>query len=395
MRTNKLMLLLMLATVMSTYAQTREFTLEDLNFGGKNYHNMTPENRYLSWWGDELIRTDVDECMLVDKATGEERKMFSADDLNEWGGIAESEKILSLFSAMFPYPDQSLILAKTKTERVLIDFKEKQLVWRQSRVGETNEEWNAQSRAVAFVKDNNLYVTDSEGNTKQLTTDGSKEIVYAQSVHRDEFGIYKGTFWSPDGQKLAFYRMDQSMVSDYPLVDIDTRIATEDPIKYPMAGETSHKVTVGVYDLNTGKTIYLDAGDPTDRYFTNVSWSPDSKKIYMIELNRDQTDMELVSYDAESGAKQETLYKEHNDKYVHPMNPITFLPWDSSKFIMQSEKDGYNHLYLFDTTGKQIKQLTQGKWVVLDLIGFNTAKKSAIILSTESSDIQNNAYSVD
>ncbi len=394
-RTTKLMLLLMLATVMSTYAQTREFTLEDLNFGGKNYHNMTPENRYLSWWGDELIRTDVDECLLVDKATGEESKMFSADDLNEWGGIAESEKILSLFSAMFPYPDQSLILANTKTERVLIDFKEKKLVWRQSRVGETNEEWNAQSRAVAFVKDNNLYVTDGEGNTRQLTTDGSKDIVYAQSVHRDEFGIYKGTFWSPDGQKLAFYRMDQSMVTDYPLVDIDTRIATADPIKYPMAGETSHKVTVGVYDMNTGKTVYLDAGDPTDRYFTNVSWSPDCKKIYMIELNRDQTDMALVSYDAESGAKQETLYAEHNDKYVHPMNPITFLPWDSSKFILQSEKDGYNHLYLFDVTGKQIKQLTQGKWVVLDLIGFNKAKKSAIILSTESSDIQNNAYSVD
>ncbi len=387
----------MLATVMSTYtyAQTREFTLEDLNFGGNNYHNMTPENRYLSWWGDELIRTDADECMLVDKTTGEESKMFSADDLNAWGGIAESEKILSLFSAMFPYPGQSLILAKTKTERVLIDFKEKKLVWRQSRVGETNEEWNAQSRAVAFVKDNNLYVTDGEGNTKQLTTDGSKEIVYAQSVHRDEFGIYKGTFWSPDGQKLAFYRMDQSMVSNYPLVDIDTRIATADPIKYPMAGETSHKVTVGVYDLKTGKTKYLDAGDPTDRYFTNVSWSPDGKKIYMIELNRDQTDMELVSYDSESGAKQETLYTEHNDKYVHPMSPIAFLPWDSSKFIMQSEKDGYNHLYLFDVSGKQLKQLTQGKWVVVDLIGFNKAKKSMIILSTESSDIQNNAYSVD
>lgn len=150
--------------------------------------------------------------------------------------------------------------------------------------------------------------------------------------------------------KLAFYRMDQSMVTDYPLVNVDTRIATEIPTKYPMAGETSHKVTVGVYDLETGKTIYLKAGDPTDRYFTNIAWSPTGERIYMIELNRDQTDMELVSYDANTGEKLSTLYKEHHDKYVHPVNPITFLPWDADKFILQSEKDGYNHLYLFNTT---------------------------------------------
>ena len=81
----------------------------------------------------------------------------------------------------------------------------------------------------------------------------------------------------------------------------------------------------------------------------------------MIELNRDQTDMALVSYDATTGNKLETLYKEHNDKYVHPVTPITFLPWDDSKFILQSEKDGYNHLYLFNTKGEQLKQITSGQ----------------------------------
>ena len=144
----------------------------------------------------------------------------------------------------------------------------------------------------------------------------------------------------------------------------------------------------------TGKTIYLKAGDPTDRYFTNIAWSPDCKKVYMIELNRDQTDMALVSYDATTGNKLETLYKEHNDKYVHPVTPITFLPWDDSKFILQSEKDGYNHLYLFNTKGEQLKQITSGKWLVLELVGFNESKKSAIILSTECSPIQNNLYMV-
>lgn len=385
--------LLMMITTTAVNAQ-KQFTLEDLNFGGNNYHNMVPKNRYLTWWGDQLVRRNTDECSLVNKQNGKETVMFTVDDINKWAGTDDSTKIRHLFYASFPYPNKSLVLITGKKERMLIDFKSKKVVWRQNCEGENFAEWNAASKAVAFVKNDNLFVTNGEGKTTQLTTDGSREIVYGQSVHRDEFGIYKGTFWSPDGQSLAFYRMDQSMVADYPLVNIDTRIATETPIKYPMAGETSHKVTVGVYNLKTGKTIYLKAGDPTDRYFTNIAWSPDCKKVYMIELNRDQTDMQLVSYDATTGDKLETLYKEHNDKYVHPMTPITFLPWDDSKFILQSEKDGYNHLYLFNTKGEQLKQITSGKWIVLDLAGFNKSKKSAIILSTECSPIQNNLYMV-
>ena len=228
----------------------------------------------------------------------------------------------------------------------------------------------------------------------QLTTDGSRDIVYGQSVHRDEFGINKGLFWSNDGQSLAFYRMDQSMVTDYPLVDIDTRIATLAPEKYPMAGETSHEVTIGVYNVKTGKTVYLNVGDPKDRYFTNIAWTPDDKQIYLIEVNRDQTDESLDAYDAQTGNKIKTLYREHHDKYVHPVTSVAFLPWDSSKFILQSERDGYNHLYLFSTKGCEPKQLTSGKWVVLALMGFDVKNKSAIILSTECSPIQNNIYSV-
>lgn len=387
--------LLAMFSTMTTFAQGKQFTLEDLNFGGTNYHNMVPKNRYLAWWGDQLVRTDVEECSIVDKKTGKEKVLFTLDDINKWAGTtADSAKVYHLFYASFPYPDKPLVLVNRKNERLLIDFKARKTVWRQNTEGETHEEWCAASRAVAFVKDDNLYVTDAAGKTTRLTTDGSHDIVYGQSVHRDEFGIYKGTFWSPDGQRLAFYRMDQSMVPDYPLVDVDTRIATLAPTKYPMAGEASHKVTVGVYDMKTGKTIYLKAGDPTDRYFTNVAWSPDCKLVYMIELNRDQTDMELVSYDAVTGNKVATLYKGHHDKYVHPMNPITFLPWDADKFILQSEKDGYNHLYLFNTKGEQLKQITSGKWVVLDLIGFDSKAKTAIILSTESSPIQNNLYAV-
>ena len=372
----------------------KQFTLEDLNYGGNNFHNMVPKNRYTAWWGDQLVRTDAEFCALIDKNTGKETRLFSLDDVNQWVETAGNIKVHSFYHATFPYPNQPLVLLNASKTRMLVNWKTKQLVWKQDTKDESSADWNAQSRAVAFVKGDNLYVCNAQGTHKQLTKDGSRDIVYGQSVHRDEFGIYKGTFWSNDGQKLAFYRMDQSMVADYPLVDIDTRIATETPIRYPMAGEKSHLVTVGIYDLKTDKTVYLNTGDPTDRYFTNIAWSPDGKLIYLIELNRVQNHYSLDAYDATTGNKTATLYTESSDKYVHPMHAITFLPWDNSRFILQSEKDGYNHLYLFDTSGKQIKQLTTGKWIVIDLMGFNAKTKEAIILSTEASPIQNNLYAV-
>ena len=372
----------------------KQFTLEDLNYGGNNFHNMVPKNRYTAWWGDQLVRTDAEFCALIDKNTGKETRLFSLDDVNQWVESAGNTKVHSFYHATFPYPNQPLVLLNASKTRMLVNWKTKQLVWKQDTKDESFADWNDQSRAVAFVKGDNLYVCNAQGTHKQLTKDGSRDIVYGQSVHRDEFGIYKGTFWSNDGQKLAFYRMDQSMVADYPLVDIDTRIATETPVRYPMAGEKSHLVTVGIYDLKTDKTVYLNTGDPTDRYFTNIAWSPDGKLIYLIELNRAQNHYSLDAYDATTGNKTATLYTESSDKYVHPMHAITFLPWDNSRFILQSEKDGYNHLYLFDTSGKQIKQLTTGKWIVIDLMGFNAKTKEAIILSTEASPIQNNLYAV-
>ena len=379
-------------------AQKKQFTLEDLNYGGTNYYNMIPENRYTAWWGDELVRTEYDHCSIVNKQTGEETLLFQLVELNDWAGTVDSTRIRHFYYATFPYPDEPLVLLSSKQERLLVDWQQKRCVWRQSRqvngLHESSEDWNSASRAVAFVSDHNLYVTDGEGRLHQLSRDGSRELVYGQSVHRDEFGIEKGTFWSNDGRRLAFYRMDQSMVADYPQVDIDPRIASYEPDKYPMAGETSHKVTVGVFDLNTDRVVYLDAGDPTDRYFTNIQWSPDGSTIYLFELNRDQNDCRLTSYDAVTGKKKGELYRETSDKYVEPLHPITFLPWDSNKFILQSQRDGYNHLYLYNSDGKMLKQLTKGNWVVMELSGFNEKRKSAIILSNEKDPIQANFYEV-
>ena len=408
----------------------KAFTLEDLNFGGNNYRNMVAKNRWCTWWGDQLVRQDIDACYLVNKKTGKETKLFGINDINQAIANTKDIKVRALYNAEFPVAGKSIVKIQSGSKIYTVDWKKHKLLGEvYFEDGESLLEANAQNTAFAYLKDNNLYVRSTNAFTNaaptkekklhdfQLSTDGSREIVYGQSVHRDEFGISKGTFWSPSGEKLAFYRMDQSMVTDYPQVTIpeidyfnhpetQSCIATPAPDKYPMAGETSHKVTVGVFDCATGKTIYLKAGDPTDRYFTNIAWSPDNKTIYMFELNRDQNDCRLTAYSAETGEKTGELYRETDDKYVEPQHPIQFLPWDSNSFIMQSRKDGYNHLYLCtlgkhgsrmasNTESLEIKQLTSGKWEVMDVLGFYPKHKSIIIASNECSPIQRNIFLVD
>ena len=406
----------------------KKFTLEDLNFGGKNFQNMRAENRYTTWWGDQIVHLDKDKCTIVDPNTLKETTLFTLDDINNIPSKSNIDRtVRSLYQVSFPSANQPLVQIATGKELLTVNFKTK---WIEDAIeivpGTQVQAYNKVSGAMAYVLKDQLFVCDKAGNINQLTTDGSRNIVYGEAVHRNEFGIKGGLFWSPSGNRLAFYRMDQSMVTDYPLVHIpevdwkpakgESRIATPEPTKYPMAGEKTHNVTVGVYDINTKKTIFLDAGDPTDRYFTNIQWSPDSKTIYMFELNRDQNDCRLVSYNAESGKKIARepcqsakigvpynaesgkqiaeLYRETDAKYVEPTHPILFLPWNANQFVMLSQKDGYAHLYLFNKNGKQIKQITKGNWVVMDVLGFNNKTKSIVYVSNECSPIQRNTWAV-
>ena len=398
-------LILTMVAALTVHAQElKPLTLEDLNFGGTNYHNMVPKTRYTTWWGDELVHLDTEECFLVNKSTGKESQLFTLSELNQWSGM----KLRHLYNLSFPESGKSLVWLNDGNERMLFDWKHKKAIWKGNismAKGAQAQDFNSVSKALAYVKDNQLHVIDAHGNDHQLTTDGSREIVYGQSVHRNEFGITGGLFWNHDGTRLAFYRMDQSMVSDYPQVDIpeldwkpsngQSRMAKADPDKYPMAGETIHKVTVGVYDLAANKITYLAAGDPTDRYFSNISWAPDNKTLYMFELNRDQNDCRLMSYNTITGQPIAEIYHETDSKYVEPLHPITFIPWDNNKFILWSQKDGYMHLYLYNKEGKALRQLTKGKYVVLDLLGFDAKNKRIFIESNACSPIQKNLFAID
>ena len=391
-------LLLLLLMTPVTAQNKKSFTLDDLMWGGSNYWNLQPKSYSAAFWGDKLVKLSVDDAALAFNEKGKDagmKRLFTVEDVNAALDTARVGKVYNILYASFPYADRTEVLLSTSKQRFLYDWTTRKVVWQQPvTAGTQHSEFCAASKSEAYVKDWNLFVRTADGKAHQVSKDGTRQLQYGMSVHRNEFGIEKGTFFSPSGKLLAFYRMDQSMVTDFPLIDISPRVAQLAPEAYPMAGMTSHKVQVGIYNPETETTVYLQTGDPTDRYFTNIAWSPDEKTVYVIELPRTQDKAELVAYDAATGRRGAVLYTETNPKYVEPMHPIVFLPWDADKFIYQTRRDGYNHLYLMSVSGGEPKQLTKGEFEVLQFLGFHAASKSVIIKSNEASPIRHNLYAV-
>ncbi len=250
------------------------------------------------------------------------------------------------------------------------------------------------------LKEGNLYV---DGNLVERG-DGYN-IVLGESVHRNEFGINGGLFWSPKANRLAFYRMDQSMVKDYPLVNTKAREAETMPIKYPMAGMKSHEVTVGVWDCASQKLVYLNTARDTtvherEMYLTNIAWSPDEKFVYIAKINREQNHMWLEQYNAESGDFMKVLFEETNPRYVEPCEPMIFLPSNGKRlpggdqFLWFSMRDGYKHLYLYNMDGTLVKQVTKGEYEVEGFIQFDKKGENIFIYANMGNLAGRDAYRV-
>lgn len=248
---------------------------------------------------------------------------------------------------------------------------------------------------VVYTIKNNLHMITRDRRKLIVTDDRDEHIINGQSVHRNEFGINGGIFLSPDGNYLAYYHMDETMVNDYPIIDWSVTPAKPNEIKYPMAGGKSHQVKLHVFNPTTGRTTVINTtGDP-EQYLTNITWSPDEQYIYIAVLNREQDHMWLNKYNAQTGAFVQTLFEETSDKYVEPLHPLTFLPDNAERFIYRSQRDGYMHLYLYNTEGKMLKQLTQGEWIVNDIVGMNEANRQLIITASKESPLEEHAYTVD
>ncbi len=253
-------------------------------------------------------------------------------------------------------------------------------------------------KQVAFVRDNNLFITDlGTWKETQITSDGefNKIINGAPDwVYEEEFSFSKGYQWSPDGKKLLYYKFDESDVKEYTLMNY---FGDEYPelytFKYPKAGEDNSLVEIWVYHLQTDKHIKIDVGAETDQYIPRIGWTTDADLMWFQRLNRLQNYLEILYADPSTG-KSTVIYSETNKYYIDITDNLTFLK-NGKEFIFTSEKDGYNHIYLFDINGKELKQITSGNFDVLSLEHIDEAGRIVYYSSSEDGPANSMLYSVD
>lgn len=262
-------------------------------------------------------------------------------------------------------------------------------------------DYNVEHRLLVVKKKNgNVFVLSrhNDYNPVLLCPDTGKYIVFGEAVHRSEWGIDEGQYISKSGRYIAFYRMDESMVEDYPLVNTTTPIAKVEFMKYPMVGKTSHVVTVGIFDVEKSATqnqpvYHYIKTDPEDgEFLTSITFSPDEKSLYITHINRAQNVAKLVEYDLFSGDKKRVLLEERDRRYVEPDTRMHFLK--NGDFLWKSDRDGWRHYYLYNQSGKLIRQVTSGQWDVIQLIGTDDKEENLYLMTNRDHPTGRYAYQV-
>ncbi|MBT3209985.1 MAG: S9 family peptidase [Bacteroidetes bacterium] len=251
---------------------------------------------------------------------------------------------------------------------------------------------------IAFVRDNNLFVMNlAKLEEIQITTDGKyNEIINGAPdwVYEEEFAFSKAFVWSPNGDRLAYYKFNESEVKQFNMTTYGELYPEWYRFKYPKAGEDNAIVSINVFDFNTKKSIVADIGTETDQYVPRIKWTKDNDIFAIYKMNRLQNKLEILLANAKNGSTQ-IILTEEDEKYVDEVkdNTVIFLN-DKKHFIYSSEKSGFYHLYLYDLNGNLVNQITQGEWDVTDFNGYDTKSKRVFFTSAEDSPLQRKVCSI-
>ncbi|MDY0987940.1 S9 family peptidase [Flavobacterium sp. CFBP9031] len=249
---------------------------------------------------------------------------------------------------------------------------------------------------IAYAKENNLYVYDvASKKSTAITTDGKKNAIIngiTDWVYEEEFAFVRAFDWSKDSKKVAYIRFDESQVPEFSMSifhkDLYPKIET---FKYPKAGEKNSEVSLHIYDVAAAATKKVDLGKYNDFYIARMQWTNDTNILCAQVLNRHQDNLDLLFVDGNTAASKVVL-NEKDKAYVDINDNLTFLKDNS--FIWTSEKDGFNHIYVYDKNGKLKNQVTKGNWEVVSYYGFDEKTKTIFYQSTENGSINRDLYRI-
>ncbi|MFN4121750.1 MAG: S9 family peptidase [Flavobacteriales bacterium] len=296
---------------------------------------------------------------------------------------------------LVPTASEQIYRYSSKADYMIIDIKTGKV----TPVGEKKQldaEFSPDGNHVAFVMDNNLYVKNLlNGQTTQITADGKMNHIINGApdwVYEEEFALKKGFYWSADSKKIAFFRFDESEVKEFLMPTYGTIYPGEYRFKYPKAGEKNAIVSIHVFDLDTKSRLEIPTAKTPENYIPRIYWSPDNQSLMILRINRHQNHLEFLLADSRSGNVKLVL-EEKSETYVEVNDDFRWLQ-GGKQFLISSEKDGYNHIYLYDINGKQMRQVTAGPWDVLSVDGVNEKEGWVYYHSAEMSPKEKHAYAV-
>lgn len=402
-----LFLLFCLLTSFS-FAQNKaeEFTLNDIvkgKFYAKSVYGLMSMNNGVNYTTLNNRKSIVEYSYK----TGDKVKtIFNLDNF-------KSLKIKAIDDYSFNSDETQILLVTQKEQIYRHSFKavyyifniKNQTIERLSEGKQQLATFSPTENKVAFFYKNNLFIKNIDtGKIKQITFDGKHNCIINGApdwVYEEEFSFAKGFHWSSDGKYIAYYRFDETNLKEYnitlfqgshPALTENKLYPANYSIKYPKAGEDNSIVSIHIFDEKNNTTKTVDIGKNTDQYIPRILWTANPNQLAVVRLNRLQNKYELLFADAETG-KSKVIYTEINKCYVEINDDLTFLK-DKKHFILTSEKNGFNHIYLYDINGKLVRQITKGNFDVTHYYGYNSKTKTIYYQAAKSSPLQREIFSI-
>ena len=402
MRIKKCLALALLSVtgIQMSHAQKNDISLEEI------WKKGTFRQDYV--WGVNSMNDGVHYTSMKNDSEGVRIDVNNYADENDTKVMLHSKDINDLnFSDYAFSADEKQLLLSTETEAIYRHSSRSNYFVYHRETKKLNELSSGKQRLasfspngakVAFVRANNLFVSNlKNGKELQITSDGeNNKIINGATdwVYEEEFAFDKGFEWSPDGKKIAYYRFDESKVREFSMDMFQHKLYPDQyRFKYPKAGEDNSIVRIFIYDLETGKNTEAKVSQQGDYYIPRIKWTKDANSLSVQRMNRHQNRLDFILVDAKTG-NANTIFTETDNAYIDITDNLRFLD-DKKHFIWTSEKDGFNHIYLYHINGNEVRQITKGNWEVTEFYGYDAKKKKLYYQSTENSPLQRDVYTID
>lgn len=385
-------------------AQTKEITLEDIWSTGKFKNNtingllsMKDGIHYSTMKNDTVFRFSYEKSSIPEVIICKSKLLVNGENIgiDNYKFSADEKKILIASNT------ENIYRRSTRENYYVYDINTKSIMPVTSGEKQMHATFSPDGNKVAFVRSNNIFIKDIASSAEtQVTSDGlQNNIINGASdwVHEEEFGFSIAYYWSPDSKKIAYYKFDERKVKEFSFDEFNNKLyPTAYKFKYPKAGEDNSIVTIHLYDVLTASDKLIDIGTNTDQYIPRVKWTADANTLSLVRMNRKQNNLNLLLANASNG-ETKIIYSETSNTYINinaTGSEYVYFTEDNKNFIIMNEKDGFNHLYLYDMKGELLNQITKGDWDVVNFNGIDENKKTVFYTASENTATEKDIYSI-